>query len=103
MKVVINRCYGGFGVSEAVYKELGLKWDGYGFLDNEDFGIFYDADYYAFRQDPQLIAVIEKLGTEKASGSGSNLKIVDIPDDVDWYIRDYDGLEAVEEAHRTWL
>lgn len=28
MKIVINRCYGGFGLSEAAYDKLGIGWDG---------------------------------------------------------------------------
>jgi hypothetical protein len=27
---------------------------------------------------------------------------VDIPDDVNWYIEEYDGNEHVAERHRTW-
>ena len=30
MKIVINTCYGGYGLSKAAYDELGLEWDGYG-------------------------------------------------------------------------
>ncbi len=29
-KIVINKCYGGFGVTKAIFDELKLKWDGYG-------------------------------------------------------------------------
>lgn len=39
MKIAVNKCFGGFGVSKAVYDELGIVWDGYGYLDNESFGI----------------------------------------------------------------
>jgi len=31
-----------------------------------------------------------------------NLKVVEIPDDVEWRIHDYDGAEHVYEKHRTW-
>jgi len=30
------------------------------------------------------------------------LKIVDIPDGVEWEIEEYDGMEWVAEKHRTW-
>jgi len=30
------------------------------------------------------------------------LKIVEVPDDANWYIAEYDGLEHVAERHRTW-
>jgi len=27
---------------------------------------------------------------------------VEVPDDVDWYVEEYDGLEHIAERHRTW-
>lgn len=32
----------------------------------------------------------------------ADLKIVEIPPDVDWEINEYDGVEWVAETHRTW-
>lgn len=89
MKVVINTCYGGYSLSEEAYEELGLKWDGFGFAYEDD------------RTNPKLIATVEKLG-DKASDSGSDLKVVEIPDDVDWYIEEHAGTEWIAEKHRTW-
>lgn len=53
------------------------------------------------RDDPDLVSVVEKLG-EKANGSSASLRVVEIPDDVDWIISEYDGLEHIAENHRTW-
>jgi hypothetical protein len=53
------------------------------------------------RSDPLLIQVIEELG-EVANGSCAELKIIDVPDDVEWHIEEYDGFEHVAEDHRTW-
>ena len=53
------------------------------------------------RTDKDLIEVIKKLG-EKANTMCSSLKIIEIPDDVDWVIEEYDGAEWVAERHRTW-
>lgn len=53
------------------------------------------------RNDPDLISVIEQMGSN-ANGRCAELKIVEIPDDVDWIIQEYDGLEWVAEKHRTW-
>jgi hypothetical protein len=53
------------------------------------------------RDDPHLIQVVEELG-ELADGRFAQLKIVEIPDDVEWQIDEYDGLEWVAEKHRTW-
>ena len=54
-----------------------------------------------FRTDPTMIQVVEELG-DKASGSCAKLKIVEIPDGVDYTIEEYAGLEHVAEVHRTW-
>jgi len=53
------------------------------------------------RDSPILIQVIEELKDE-ANGHCANLKVVEIPDDVDWTIEEYDGFEWVAEVHRTW-
>lgn len=53
------------------------------------------------RDDPDLIAVVEQLGIE-ANGRFAELRVVEIPDDVDWEIAEYDGSEWVAEKHRTW-
>lgn len=91
-KVVINRCFGGFGLSVAAYEYLGLPWDGFG----------HGTMFEHARDDPKLVEVVEVLGSDEASGAHSELRIVTIPDDVDWQIEEYDGLEHVAEVHRTW-
>lgn len=90
-KIVINACYGGFGLSDKAltrYAELtGTKEPVYSFD--------------ILRDDPALIQVIEELGT-KANGDCAALDIVEIPDGVQWHIQEYDGVEWVAEDHRTW-
>ena len=94
MKVVINNCYGGFSLSEAGiarYLELkGIEWPNAG---------FYDRDIP--RDDPILIQLFEEMG-DAANGFAADMKIVEIPDGVDWEIEEYDGNEWVAEVHRTW-
>ena len=53
------------------------------------------------RNDPILIQVVEEMGIE-ANGRHAELKVVEIPDDVEWLIEEYDGSEWVAEQHRTW-
>ena len=89
MKVVINRCYGGFCLSEKAYEYLDIPWDGYGY------------EYIEDRADLKLVECVEKLG-EDADGTFAELKVVNIPDDVEWTIEEYDGMEWVAEKHRTW-
>jgi hypothetical protein len=95
MKVVINTCHGGFCLSDAAiarYLELAD-------LTMTKADEFYDRDIP--RDDDALIQVVEEMGG-MANGSFANLKIVEIPNDVNWYIEDYDGQEWVAERHRTW-
>lgn len=102
MKIVINACYGGFGLSKmaiesyAARKGLQLgKW-------NKTFG-FYDgiSDRNIARDDKDLIEIVESLGS-LANGSCAELKVVEIPDGIEWSVHEYDGNEWVAEAHRTW-
>ena len=71
-----------------------------------DFGD-YDEYNWSFtrhfenRADPLLVEVVEALG-EEANGSHATLKVIEIPDDIEWDIQEYDGLEWVAEKHRTW-
>lgn len=53
------------------------------------------------REDPILIQVIREL-KRKADGRFARLKIVKIPDDVEYHISEYDGTEHIAENHRTW-
>ena len=101
MKIVLNRCFGGFSLSRTVFDELGIKWDDYGYLSNEDLGIKSD-NYMAYRADSKLIAAIEKVGIRESTGDLAELEIVDIPDDIEWEILEYDGTETVHEEHRSW-
>lgn len=89
MKIVLNRIFGGFSLSEKAYEMLGLEWDTFGFA------------YGIERNDPRLVEVVEKLG-EDANGKYAKLEVVTVPDGIDWEIDSYDGLETVEERHRSW-
>lgn len=53
------------------------------------------------REHPLLIQVVKEL-KKKANGTVADLKIVTIPDDVDYEIDEYDGREHIAEKHRTW-
>ena len=99
MKVVINTRIGGFGLSKTAYRFLGLEWDNYGH------GITEEIDYCnndKNRASPKLVRCVEQLG-KKAYGTYARLKVVEIPDDVDWYIYRHDiGPEVIHEKHRVW-
>lgn len=95
MKIVINKCYGGFGLSDAV---LGRYLELKGYPTDSRSLCYADDDN---RNDPILVQVVEELG-DKASAKYSRLKVVEIPDDVEWVIAEYDGNEWVAEKHSTW-
>lgn len=60
---------------------------------------WYDHD--VDRSDPALVQAVEELG-DAASGKYAELKVVEIPNGVDWMICEYDGIEHIAERHRTW-
>jgi hypothetical protein len=106
-KIVINRVYGGFDLSDEAYSFI-AKQKGWQHACND-----YDRSYfitdnndcmYAFdlnRDDLDLVQCLETLG-HAADGNYSELKIVEVPSDVNWTICEYDGIEWVAEQHRTW-
>jgi hypothetical protein len=134
MKIVINTCFGGFGLSNAAvlrYAEIkGVKLYCDPYV-RSPFGVttFYTVplsevisqdswstmtkekmresntqrfSYYDIaRDDPALVQTVEEMGAG-ASGRFGTLKIVEIPDGVEYSIEKYDGLEHIAEAHRTW-
>jgi hypothetical protein len=118
-KVAINRCFGGFGITDTAFENLlhrkGIAFDKVENKDSAFLGAsYYQAghindddyyissyDYYDNRSDPDLIAVIEEMG-DSANGWAAEIAIVEVPDDVKWHIHEYDGIEHVAEDHRTW-
>ena len=93
MKVVINKCFGGFSLSEETLRRF-----------NElDIGYQRDDDP-AIRSNPKFIELLEEIGLEKAGGRFAKLVIIDIPmERTDtWHIEEYDGLEHIAENHRIW-
>lgn len=79
MKIVINRCFGGFSVSDAVVEALHLD------------SAWADVE----RTDPTLIAMVEE-DARAASGLCARLKVIEIPDAAtDWEFEEYDGMETI--------
>jgi hypothetical protein len=92
MKVVINDCIGGFSLSELAYTEIGITWDGYGYLDFDE-----------GRDNPKLVAAVEKLGPMACGEHCTKLKVIEIPDDIDWEVcESEEGYEWVQEKTRKW-
>ena len=114
MKIVINRKHGGFSLSEEAVLLYGDR-KGLNIIANQDEKIKTITRYYfnevkeengfgeweIERNDPVFVEVVEQLG-DLANGYYSKLKVVEVPDDIKWYISDYDGLEEVHEEHKKW-
>lgn len=86
-KIVINKFYGGFFLSSDIlsqYKDKTGDWK---------------EDHEIDRHDPVLVGLVED-GIK--SGEIESLGIVEIPDGVDYVIKEYDGAEWVAERHRVW-
>ena len=114
MKVVINADYGGFGLSDEAIREYakrkGLtlveekneKWNDITFYKDSVAEDNYFNERELERNDSVLVEVVELL-KDKANGRFACLKVIEIPEDVDWYVEEYDGIEWVAEKHRTWM
>jgi hypothetical protein len=107
MKVLINKCHGGYGISAdalSMYADKkGLKYS----VKNEYMPFLDLADgtslssYNIERNDPTLIAVFEELGSEDFSGISANVAIVEVPDGAEYFVDEYDGLEDVSQIWIT--
>ena len=95
-----------------IYKKV--KYKGFPFLEFfiKDFGdvaLISEEEYAKYnlfldindREDPILIEVVEELGKD-ASGRFGNLVVVEIPDDLDYVIDEYDGIETLHQRTQEW-
>jgi hypothetical protein len=126
-EIVINRAHGGFGLSEKASEWLieNADWDVTCWEDgnykNEDadlvdrkagpdgettllgprYTVVGKRSDPEFRSDPDLVRCVRALDDE-ADGPHASLEVVEIPEDVEYTIEEYDGYEWVAEKHRTW-
>lgn len=108
MEVVINRCFGGFSLSnEAIalcvqkgmtIANLADKDKKADFIKYTDGGIL-NRDDKLFRTNKIVIEVVKKLG-KRADGEFASLEIIEIPfDDTNyWEIESFDGKEKVAQS-----
>jgi hypothetical protein len=111
MKLAINTCFGGFGLSDAGmtrYLEIkGIKtfpekghYDTIHWLDVGQTNCI--SHYDMERSDPALIQVLEEMGSA-AWGDHSQIEILDIPAGTRYRIQEYDGNEAlICEVEQKW-
>lgn len=78
MKIVLNKCYGAYALSDWAKETLGIE-----FSDEIN------------RNQLDLIDLVENF-PEKVSANYALLSIVEIPDEsTDWEINEYDGYESI--------
>ena len=108
-KVVINADFGGFSISKKAAQFMAARGNKCAIAELADdpndrfYGYGYSKEFPDgyIRHDPDLVAAVESLG-EEANGSCASLKVVEIPDNIEYEIEDYDGAEHISEAHRKW-
>ena len=98
MKLVINACYGGFGLSteaiDIINKKKNLE------LHDKDFIEPYCKFQGKFpRYDLDLVETVEQLGS-KASGPMANLIIVEVQGPR-FILNEYSGWESIETPETT--
>ena len=86
MKVVINVCSEGFPLSTEAKLMLG----------NSEI-----SDHEVKRHDPALIKAVETLG-DRSWGNCSEFNIIEIPDNINYSVYEYDGLEFIVEDGHAW-
>ncbi|MNS99306.1 hypothetical protein D3C72_1337050 [compost metagenome] len=101
-KILYNTCYGGFGFSDELLAMFGIYKDeklshkaqytqaGAAFCDNID-----------NRSKPEVIASVERMGLEAASGECCRLAIYEAEDDEIVEITSFDGRETVRFVCRA--
>jgi hypothetical protein len=97
MKLVLNRDYGGFSLSNtAVAWYCELAGIAVPTVDDEwPDSLWYRLDPQPKRTDPVLVKVVENMGND-AHGDHSHLEVVEVPTGAHYRIREYDGREWVE-------
>jgi hypothetical protein len=108
MKLLINVCYGGFGISNeaielwAKKKNIALtkRTTEYGDYDYYTDGDEIISGCFIDRDDPALIEVFEELGSARTSGDHSDLTLVELPDNCKYDLTEYDGWESISN---TWI
>jgi hypothetical protein len=132
MKVVINKQFGGFGLSKKAitrlvelndshikkikveeYYGLHRDWKGERQRDKKWMPELFVRGYpdFVFTDEHRhtdeyrtcpLLIQVIEELGEVADGRHATLAVVEIPDGVDFEIDEYDGNETVEEKHRSW-
>jgi len=86
MKVLINDCYGGFSFSTEFKDHINSITDN-----------LINKYKLSARHNVLLVEEAIKFGLDKASGICAQLIVVEIPDGCEYNIREYDGMEHIND------
>jgi hypothetical protein len=128
-RILINSTHGGFMLSDDAIQWL-ITWKGWSTTDynvvvpwlssletagprgvghrqrrgafSDNMQAFSHKGMFNERTDADILDCFDALGSEQFSGDYSSIISVDIPADVEWMIKEYDGTEHIAEVHRTW-
>lgn len=131
-KVVINKCYGGFGLShKGVMRYAEIKGlTSYAWLDDITKEVYgeravigdkellhhystspvidgkYEGGSYfsdsGIPRDDPALVQLVEELGEAADGYHAQLEIVDVPKGIEYTVEEYNGIEWIAERHRTW-
>lgn len=85
MKILINNCYGGYGLSEDFISHINKLTEGQ-LVNTQE---LYD------RANPLIVEEAIKFGLDKASGTSADLTVQEIPDGCHYSVGEYDGTEWI--------
>ena len=86
MKILINSCYGGYGLSEDFVSHINKLTEGQ-LVNTQE---LYD------RANPLIVEEAIKFGLDKASGTSADLTVQEIPDNCHYSVHEYDGMEYID-------
>lgn len=97
---MLNKCYGGFGISVKAAEFMAARGNQTAINELAEYEKRRRKHWYGYhykRDDPDLIAAVEELGSAAASGDTAKLEIdyIYIPE-IEDMIKDHDGFEWVD-------
>jgi hypothetical protein len=104
MKLVLNKAYGGFGLSDGATRNMAARKGITLFEEDQEFWTEFYLDAALTepfphreieRTDPILIDIVEEFGA-LANGPHARLEVIDIPAGQQYRICEYDGKEWLE-------
>jgi hypothetical protein len=98
MMVVVNKCYGGFSLSEKALEKL-RRVTQIKPVTTSNLQFYY----YFNRHDENLVSLLKEDGTDEVSGESARLFLEEWPDGIPYKVHEYDGQESLEVDIKLFL